>query len=107
VLLDEIHFEQQGFELAIGDNDVEIGNFGNHTAVFVGELADIEIRAHAIAQRFGFADVQHAPLEILPDIDSGQEGYTFEALLEFVGVDDSSETEIGHDLSPPQIITGT
>jgi hypothetical protein len=28
-------------------------------------------------------------------------------LLEFVGVDDSSETEIGHDLSPPQIITGT
>jgi hypothetical protein len=107
MLLDEIHFEQQGFELAIGDNDVEIGNFGNHTAVFVGELADIEIRAHAIAQRFGFADVQHAPLEILPDIDTRQEGYTFEALLEFVGVDDCSETEIGHDLSPPQIITGT
>ena len=79
MLLDEIHFEQQGFELAIGDNDVEIGNFGHHAAVFVGKLADIEIGAHAVAQRFGFADVQNAPLEILPDIDAGQEGYTFEA----------------------------
>ena len=106
MLLDEIHFEQQRFELAIGDDDVKIGDFGHHTAVFVGELADIEIRTHAVTQGFGFADVQHAPLEILPDIDAGQKGHAFEALLEFVGVNHGGETQIGHELPPPQIITG-
>jgi len=80
VALDEIRFEQQRFQLGVGDDPLEIGNLGDE-ALRLGRViaGGVKVRSDAVAQIDGFADVDDlaARVEVLIDAGFGRQGFEF------------------------------
>ncbi|GBC90753.1 hypothetical protein HRbin14_01504 [bacterium HR14] len=71
VLFDEIAFQNQGFQLAVGNNPLQIGDSAHHAGDFGGLLCRLlEIGTHPLAQVDRLAHIQHGALRIFENIAS-------------------------------------
>src|SRR5208283_507043 len=72
VLLDEVVFEDQRFFLACGDDGVEVAHAAHQETHLVAAVAALaEVGAHARAERFRLADVEHFAGAVEQEIDAG------------------------------------
>ena len=71
-LLDQVAFEDQRFQLAVGHHQVDVGDAGNHPARFRRVRRRLlEIRADAVAQVHCFTDVKDLSFGVFIDIAAG------------------------------------
>ena len=86
VLLDQVVFEGEGFLFVVDQDVVDVDGFADQGAGFdVAELVLGEVAADAVAQAFGFADVDDPAAGVLVQIHSGREGELAYFVTEFHG----------------------
>ena len=96
-VLDQPGFQQQGIDLALGGEEVDVGDELDEVggaAVLGGGLG--EVVAGAVAQVLGLADVEDAALGVLHQVDAGRGG----KLLDLLGRRHGG----GHGLSRAQVL---
>ncbi len=76
MLLDQRSFEDESFDFIVGDDDFNIGDLFDQFAGFnsvteVTRPSGLEIRTHAVAQIFRFADIEDVPRGVFVQIDAG------------------------------------
>ena len=72
VALDEGVFQNQGFKLAPGDDDVEIAHLVHHGGD-LGQMLPVEIACDAVFELFGFAHIDDLPLLVEHDVHARQQ----------------------------------
>ncbi len=71
VLLDEVRLEQVRLRHRVGDDVLDVGDLGHHPAYpSILRSARTEVRTHPAAEHIGLADVQHAPVGVLHEVDT-------------------------------------
>jgi len=74
VLLDEVILERERFLFVVDQNVVDIARFRDQAAGFgVGQLVFGKVAAHAVAEDFGLADIDHAAVRVLVQIHTGRQ----------------------------------
>jgi hypothetical protein len=72
VLLDQVHFKDQGFQFGTHHDPFNFTDFAHHLARFSIQLgAGMEIGTQAVAQIYGFAYVYDLALFVFHDITTG------------------------------------
>ncbi len=70
--LDQVVLEGERLHLAVGDDEIEVGDLLDHPGlVELGRPRGLEVRADAIAQHAGLADVEDLAPGVLEQIDAG------------------------------------
>jgi hypothetical protein len=70
VALDELLLGEQRLGLVLGDEEVDLGDLGDHLGAPAGRLAG-EVPTHALANRARLADVEHLASLVLEHVDTG------------------------------------
>lgn len=84
VFLDEVAFEDEGFQFRFGDDELDIADALDKAHGFViGLVGRVEIRPDAAAQVDGFADVNDLVAFILHQVNAGTHRQGVEFLLDF------------------------
>ena len=79
MLFDEVTFQNQRFQFAVGDNVFEAGNVGDHLLDFWSFVAArLEVLADAVFQGDGFADIDNRVFLIVHEVDAGFGGEFFQ-----------------------------
>ena len=69
MLLDQVAFKNERFELTIGDDPIEVRNLSDHPPRFRRVIrALLEVRPDAISQIDGFADIEDGAILVLVKI---------------------------------------
>ena len=87
MFLDQRSFENEGFDFVVGNNDFHIGDLPDQlisldAVTEIARAARLEVRTDAIAQVFGFADVNDFPARVFVQIDAGRARNFFELFVE-------------------------
>ena len=81
VLFDERVFQQQRFQLRLGGNDFDVGDFAAQALGFDGIHIFVEIRAHAIAQVDRLTHINNCAVFIFMQINASSGGQLFQDFL--------------------------
>ena len=85
VPLDEVVLEGEGLHLGVGDDQVEVGDLGDHgPLVRVPGARGLEVGADAVPQHAGLAHVEDPPLRVLEEVDAGPRGEAVELLARLI-----------------------
>jgi hypothetical protein len=86
VALDEVHLQDQRFELRADHNPLKVGDIAHQAAGF-GVVAGIrvEVGAHAVLEVDGLADIDNRPGGVFHQVAAGLGGQGVEDTLEVSG----------------------
>ncbi len=90
VALDEVVFENQGFDFGVGEDEIEVGDAGDEaTGLGVESFGTAEVGTDAAAQGKGLTDVDDVAGGVVHEVDAGGGGEGGEFAVDQFG---------GHDL---------
>ena len=77
MFFDERSFQDESFDFVVGDDDFDVGDLvdqrvGLDAVAEIAAAAGLKIRAHAVAQVLGLADIDHFSRRVFVQIDAGR-----------------------------------